>query len=536
MQRVVRPVPAAGVARPEDNTARTHGASCLRSRFLRNDTLQAAFLAATRRYACSWPSRGLSRDVDVHLLPLTAEPEASSAILPTEVAGQADFLLDAWQSRASRESGLHCRRAPLVGAGAPRLVIGQFWGWHADFGYQRARHLPPSASLEVRQRACAYYTAMRELMYPSHASSLKSVGLLMYASEPAAPATIANVERLLEQRASIDPADVMLVHLNLGTMLRDDAALDLPRWSRLKHWARKSLPARRIGQPAQRLRQAWWHSLLWQMTAGRGGVEHRRQKSRVCSSNASTDAAARDHDGAERASFLLLGGAPKLFRGLTLLELARRRLLRHGRWSAARFGFCTNRTARASWDAAPFDRDEQARLLADVPLVEWLCRQLPRVLDVSPDLKSQILPGQADDALWRGTRFSLTFESLMPDDPTAAMLFLTEKLTKPMLQKRAFVLLGPAAALVALRGLGFHTFSGQVDERYDLMLDGKARLRAALDEVERISNLPDSSWQRPDLAAAIAHNQRHLVCGGLYRVILSQAQTLLVMAMRQGKW
>ena len=56
-------------------------------------------------------------------------------------------------------------------------------------------------------------------MYPSHASSLKSVGLLMYASEPAAPATIANVERLLEQRASIDPADVMLVHLNLGTML-----------------------------------------------------------------------------------------------------------------------------------------------------------------------------------------------------------------------------------------------------------------------------------------------------------------------------
>lgn len=124
----------------------------------------------------------------------------------------------------------------------------------------------------------------------------------------------------------------------------------------------------------------------------------------------------------------------------------------------------------------------------------------------------------------------------MPDDTTASMLFLTEKLTKPMLHKRAFVLLGPAAALVALRGLGFHTFSDLVDERYDLMLDGRARLHAALNEVERISNLQDSSWLRSDLTAAIAHNQRHLVCGGLYRVILSQAQNLLLMAMRQGKW
>lgn len=180
MQRGTRSLPGVVAARPEDNTAKAHVASCLRSRFLRNDTLQAAFLAATRHYICSWPLRGLSRDVEVHVLPLTAEPEADSAILPPEVAGQADFLLDAWQSRASRDSGLHCRTAPLAGPGAaPRLVIGQFWGWHADLGYQRVRHLPQSASLVVRQRACAYYTAMRELMYPSHAAPLKSVGLLM---------------------------------------------------------------------------------------------------------------------------------------------------------------------------------------------------------------------------------------------------------------------------------------------------------------------------------------------------------------------
>lgn len=194
-------------------------------------------------------------------------------------------------------------------------------------------------------------------------------------------------------------------------MLSDDAALDLPRWSRLKHWARKSLPARRVVQPVRRLRQAWWHSLMWQLTAGRG-PEQRRQKSRVCSSNASADADARDECGVERAGFLLLGGAPKLFRGLTLLELEKRGLLQRGRWSAARFSFCSNRTVRASWDAAPFNREDQARLLTDGPLVESLCRQLPRVLDVSPDLKSQILPA-GDDALWRGTRCAL-LERLRP--------------------------------------------------------------------------------------------------------------------------
>ena len=38
------------------------------------------------------------------------------------------------------------------------------------------------------------------------------------------------------------------------------------------------------------------------------------------------------------------------------------------------------------------------------------------------------------------------------------------------------------------------------------------------------------------LLAATAHNQRHLVCGGLYRVILAQAQELLLTAAQQGRW
>ena len=124
----------------------------------------------------------------------------------------------------------------------------------------------------------------------------------------------------------------------------------------------------------------------------------------------------------------------------------------------------------------------------------------------------------------------------MPKEPDAQILFLTEKLTKPMLHGRPFVVLGPAGALAALRCLGFRTFSGQVNEGYDLVMDGRARLDAALAEVERMSGVQGSTWPQPELQAALTHNQRHLVCGGLYRVMLAQAQALLLMAIGQGNW
>ena len=514
-----------------------------------------------RRFSCSWPSHGITA-VNLHVLPLTAEPEVDFPLVPPATVGQADFLLDAWGARA-RYAGLQCTSTSADLPDAPRLVMAQYWGWHADLGYERAQQLSPVASFRVRQRVCAHYVTMRELMYPPLPPPHASVGMLLYASEPASPATLSAVERLLEQRAAINASQVIMVHLNLGTMLGDVAALHMPRWSHVKHWAHGRSAELPIAPPIMRLRQGYWHSLLWQLSAGR------RRKSHLCASSHSNVQKARASwqsllPRLPDALFLMLGGAPKLFRGFAMLEMMRRGVLQQGRWSAARFAFCDHRSPVTAYDAPPFGLADQERLLRDATLVEPFCALLPKILDVMPSLKTEILAA-GDDRVWQGTRceapnahevlgvhacrllahspqphvlrsFSMTFESLMPDEPTLQTLFLTEKTTKPMAHRRPFVLLGPAGALAALRALGFQTFSPMVDERYDRLLDGRMRLDAVLAEVERMARFNASDWQQPKLLAAVDHNWHHLVCGGLLNVLLAQANELFAIATRLGGW
>ena len=535
---------------------RTKLPSCLKSAVLRNESLRLLFREAVRHFSCSWPSHGITA-VNLHVLPLTAEPEVDFPLVPSATAGQADFLLDAWGARA-RDAGLRCTSTSDDLPDAPHLVMAQYWGWHADLGYARAQRFSPVASIRVRQRVCAHYVTMRELMYPSQPTPHASVGMLLYASEPANPATLSAAERLIEQRAAIDASHVIMVHLNLGSMLGDAAALRLPRWSHVKHWAhgRAELPS---SPPVKRLRQGYWHSLLWQMSAGR------RHKSRLCASSHSNVPQARASSRQGQlprlpgARFLMFGGAPKLFRGFAMLEMRRRGLLQQGRWSAARFTFCEHRSPVTAYDSPPFGLQDQERLLNDAALVDSFCALLPKILDVMPSLKTEIL-ATGDERIWQGTRceaprahdvlaclclsaqshvlrsFSVTFESLMPDEPTPQTLFLTEKTTKPMAHLHPFVLLGPAGSLAALRALGFRTFSPTVDERYDRLLDGRMRLDAVLAEVERMARFNASDWQQPKLLAAVGHNWRHLFCGGLLNVMLAQADELFAMATRLGGW
>ena len=130
----------------------------------------------------------------------------------------------------------------------------------------------------------------------------------------------------------------------------------------------------------------------------------------------------------------------------------------------------------------------------------------------------------------------MTFESLMPDETVPRTLFVTEKTTKPMAHRRPFVLLGAPGALAALQALGFQTFNSTVDERYDQMLDGRRRLGAVLAEAERMVRFDGFEWLQPALLAAVDHNWRHLVCGGLFHTMLALAQELFAMAARLGRW
>ena len=92
-----------------------------------------------------------------------------------------------------------------------------------------------------------------------------------------------------------------------------------------------------------------------------------------------------------------------------------------------------------------------------------------------------------------------------------------------MLNLRPFVVLGSPYALNEMHGLGFSSFGSVVNESYDLIEAPAARLRAALREAERLSNLPRSAWTEPALVRALIDNAKHVSCGGFRAKLVERA-------------
>ena len=78
---------------------------------------------------------------------------------------------------------------------------------------------------------------------------------------------------------------------------------------------------------------------------------------------------------------------------------------------------------------------------------------------LAPGVKTGFIEFKSPHALWRGTRFGVTFETSI--ESAAAIdrfVFHTEKPMKPMVNLRPFVMLGSAGTMATLRALGFRGF------------------------------------------------------------------------------
>lgn len=73
--------------------------------------------------------------------------------------------------------------------------------------------------------------------------------------------------------------------------------------------------------------------------------------------------------------------------------------------------------------------------------------------------------------------------------------FITEKLYKPIACKKPFIVFGPQYMLEDLRALGYKTFSGFINESYDIEEDPKLRLAMIVAEIERILSLSKLDYQ-----------------------------------------
>ena len=91
-------------------------------------------------------------------------------------------------------------------------------------------------------------------------------------------------------------------------------------------------------------------------------------------------------------------------------------------------------------------------------------------------------------------------------------LHLTEKIFKPIIAKRPFILVAAPGNLAYFKSYGFKTFDRWIDESYDTIENDDLRMAAIVDQVERIANLSreDQLAMYEEMKETVEFNYRHM--------------------------
>lgn len=138
-----------------------------------------------------------------------------------------------------------------------------------------------------------------------------------------------------------------------------------------------------------------------------------------------------------------------------------------------------------------------ARHYQDTEIVEVLKRQsetiknsLPLDLDdlyLNPHDDQNMMFNKKMDTYYKDTYFSIVTETT--SDRSGVGRFITEKTYKPIALRHPFLICGTDKTLEALRQIGYKTFSGLIDESYDLEPVEAKRFQMVAAEAKRLSNL-----------------------------------------------
>jgi len=110
---------------------------------------------------------------------------------------------------------------------------------------------------------------------------------------------------------------------------------------------------------------------------------------------------------------------------------------------------------------------------------------------------SHVIPIQ----VYNSTAYSIVCET----DHDNTLSFYSEKTAKVLVARRLFVAFTGYRFLHNLRQLGFQTFDGIIDERYDLIRNDADRYRAAFEQVRYLCNIPQSQIL-PKIRSIVDHN------------------------------
>jgi hypothetical protein len=115
--------------------------------------------------------------------------------------------------------------------------------------------------------------------------------------------------------------------------------------------------------------------------------------------------------------------------------------------------------------------------------------------------------GHFEYATWQKSFCHLVNETVFYD----AKLHLTEKVFKPIVAMRPFVLAAAPGNLAYLRQYGFETFGRWIDESYDKVEDPFVRVGLLADEIKKICRLSPSNLQKlyGEMLPILEHNKNH---------------------------
>jgi hypothetical protein len=142
---------------------------------------------------------------------------------------------------------------------------------------------------------------------------------------------------------------------------------------------------------------------------------------------------------------------------------------------------------------------------------------LPWVLDNVPingALSARF--GHQEYRMWQSSLWHLVTETVFLEPK----LHLTEKVFKPIVAKRPFILAAAPGNLAYLRGYGFQTFDRWIDEGYDDIQCPDQRLDAIVQELTRFSTLNKNELMRvqQEMLPVLEHNKAHFF--GAFRKII----------------
>jgi len=122
--------------------------------------------------------------------------------------------------------------------------------------------------------------------------------------------------------------------------------------------------------------------------------------------------------------------------------------------------------------------------------------------DVNYNSASAEIPTYYYKALW-----SIVTETNFYDDK----LHLTEKIFKPIVTKRPFILVSAPGNLEYLKSYGFQTFDRWIDESYDQESDPDQRLTMIVKEIKKLCNLSTVELQNMhnEMSTILEYNHRH---------------------------